>query len=112
MKELKFDITLDAGADYTLDVSYTDDDDEPVDMSGWIVEAEIRESSASYDALPFQTSADETGFHLSLCAEHTAGLGYTRGIWDMFSTSPNRETRTKLLDGRVTILPDTARRWR
>jgi len=113
MKEdLRFDITIEAGSDYPLDISYTDDDDNPVDLTGWIVDGTIREATGDYDGYPFKTWADANGFHLFISKEHTRGITFTRGIWDMFITTPDRRTRTKLLHGRVTVVPNTARRWR
>lgn len=112
MKDIIFDITIEAGSDYPLDISYTDDDDNPVDLTGWTIDACIREETGNRDCIPFRTWADSAGLHLFMSRERTAGFSYSRGIWDMFIMDPLLKTRTKLMHGRVDIKPDTARRWR
>ena len=112
MDELRFDIEIEAGSEYPLDVIYSDDDDIPVNMTGWTIEAEIKETSEDPEGYPFATWADANGYHLYLSGDRTAELTFPRGYWDMFITDPERRTRTKLLSGTVKILGDSTRNLR
>ena len=110
MKEdLKFDITIEQGSDFPLDLIYADDNETPVNVSGWIVESVIRESERDYYSVPFICSADNKGFHLSMSAARTNQLTFSNGVYDVFITDPQRQYRTRLISGKVTVIPNPAR---
>ena len=113
MKEdLKFDITIEQGSNYPLDITYSDDDDNPVSVAGWTVESVIREATHDPYCVPFICSADRYGFHLRMSAERTMQLTFASGVYDIFVMDPERQTRTKLLSGKVTVIPDVTRNMR
>ena len=112
MEELKFDITIEQGAEFPLDLIYADDNENPVDVSGWIVESVIRESAGEERAIPFMCAADSSGFHLLMSSARTMQLTFDRGEYDVFITDPDHKTRTKLVSGRVTVVQNTVRNVR
>lgn len=106
---IRFDITIDCGADYETDFQFTEDDENTlIDMTGWSVEAQLREFPESRDCLDFTCSADTDGFHISMSGTDTAQIGYTLGFYDVFITDPYGN-RTKLVKGRAFITPRTTR---
>lgn len=110
MKEtLRHDLVINKGENYTVDFSYQEDDGTPVDVSGWTAEAQIREFPEAKDYQGFVCSADNTGFHLSLSAENTERLSFSRGFYDVFITDPYGLSRVKLVQGRVSVIRDTTR---
>lgn len=102
------DLTVRAGSEYVVDIDYTDDDEVSIDMTGWTVESQIREFVESIHAISFETSADETGIHMSLDKETTKQLRFARGVYDVFITD-TMGTRTKLMEGHVDVIGGVTR---
>lgn len=110
MKETpRHDIGIQPGSDYLIDFSYQEDDGTPVDVSAWTAESQIREYPEARDFLGFVCESDSTGFHLSLSAEDTKKLTFSRGVYDIFITDPDNTNRVKLVQGRVFVMRDTTR---
>lgn len=108
-EELIYNLTIKQGEDYSVDFSYTEDDETPVDMTGWGIEAVIRDFPEANDFIPFTCTADETGFHLKMSRDLTNELTYSRGYYDLFITDPDNDNRVPLVSGRVSIIPRTSR---
>ena len=105
---LVYDITIKAGADYSIDFDYTDDDEVSVDVSGWTVESQIREFPEAITYIGFTGTADENGFHLAMDDQTTSRLHFARGVYDVFITDGNG-IRAKLIEGHVTVIPEVTR---
>ena len=105
---LKYDLTIKAGSDYQVDFIYTDDDEVPVDVSGWTVESQIREYTEALNAIAFEGTADENGYHLFMDAETTAALRFKTGVYDVFITDGSG-TRSPLIEGHVNIIGGVTR---
>lgn len=107
--QITHDLTIKVGEDYAVDMVYAEDDETPVSVSGWTVEAQVRQYEQDYDYVPFTCTADATGFHLTMAKEVTRKLTYTRGTYDVFVTDPDNTARSKLVEGRVYIIPEVTR---
>ena len=105
---IKFDISINTATDYTIDFSPTEDDETPIDMTGWTAEAQLRQYPEAIDYLDFVCTADENGFHMSMDHDTTALITYSRGHYDLFITDPDNR-REKLAMGRAYIYPRTTR---
>lgn len=103
-----YDITIKAGRDYAIDFDYTDDDEVSVDVTGWTVEAQIREYPEAINAIPFVGTADENGYHLTMSAAVTSKLRFERGVYDVFITDGSG-TKSPLIEGHVTVIPEVTR---
>lgn len=101
--DLIYNITIFAGTDYVCDMSYTNDAEEPVDLTGWTVEATLREFPEATDGIDFLTTADAEGVHLALTASQTRDIGFSLGVYDIFVVSPDHNLRVKLIRGRAEI---------
>lgn len=101
--DLKYDLTINAGADYSIDFIYTDDDEVPVDVTGWTVEAQLRPFTEDSTHIDFVCTADTDGFHLALASGTTSEITYTSGVYDVFVTDPDDDYRTKLISGSANI---------
>ena len=98
-----FDMTIYAGADYHLDVVYSEDDIHPVDMSGWSVEATLRKFAEHNRGTEFRCSADANGIHLHMTADQTAAQDFIYGVYDVFVTDPDNNLRVKFIEGRAYV---------
>ena len=104
-----YDITIKAGADYTIDFTYAEDDETPIDLTGWTAEAQLRETDTAPDAVDFSCSVDSAGVHLELDHDETAALRYAVGCYDVFITDPGGTSRTPLIRGQALIVPGVTR---
>lgn len=121
-----YSITIKAGVDYAVDFIYAQDNNEPVDMTGWGVAAELREFDEMYTtdvpktisgrkdahvtgAIPFECSADETGIHLKMDQAVTSTIHWRQGFYDVFITNPDGTIRQPLVSGRAYIIPRTSK---
>lgn len=102
------ELTIHNGADYQVDLIYAEDDETPVDLTGWEAEAQLRSFPQDYIAYDFICSADQSGIHLSMDHEQTAAIPFAAGYWDCFITSPDG-IRDKLCRGEVTVIKDVTR---
>ena len=105
---LIYDITIHAGTDYAIDFDYTDDDEVSVDVSGWSVEAQIREFTESLNAIAFDCTTDASGYHLTMDSEKTAKIMFSRGVYDVFITDLSG-IRSKLIQGHAAIIHGATR---
>ncbi len=105
----KFDLTIMQGQDYSIDLIYTEDDETPVDMTGWKIWSHIRQYPEASDYFPFTCSADGTGFHLSMPASTTGNITFSKGVYDVFIADPDNENHTPLIYGQVTVKPGGTR---
>lgn len=103
--DIIYNITIYKGRNYSLHCKYVDDDDTPVDMSGWLVESTIREFAECNDGVDFYCVSDAEGVHIYLSAVQTEGLGFRSGEYDIFVTDPDNNLRVKLVRGRVNVMP-------
>ena len=109
MNDIIYNITIYQGASYMLDLAYEEDDSTPIDMSGWLVEATVREFAECTDGTDFLCIADASGVHIVLTPAQTKALGYQSGEYDIFITDPDNNVRVKMVSGRANIVPDGAR---
>ncbi len=108
-KDLIYDLTIKQGEDYSIDFIYAEDDNTPVDLTGWTIESVIREYPEAYDRIDFFCTSDSEGIHLYLGHDSTNLLTYSKGYYDVFITDPDNERRTPFITGRVSIIPRVAR---
>ena len=110
--DLNFDITIEQGSDYPLDVTYTDNNGSPTDFTGWVVRSEIRQDVSDPHGIPFICSADDEGIHLRLSSARSMQLAFSSGVYDVFITDPEGQTRTRLISGKVQVIPNVSRNVR
>jgi hypothetical protein len=104
-----YNITICQGEDYQLDINIEDEEDGPVSMSGWLVEATMREYAESEKGIDFYTISNGSGIHLYLSHKQTADIGYNHGRYDVFVTTPDGADRVKLISGQAEIIQQSTR---
>lgn len=88
---------------------------DPIDISGWVFEAEYRSSADSNDVLAadgFEITDGPGGIvRRTLTAREAAKLSKTKTsvVWDLQVTKPNGVVQTLLFNSRVTITNDVSR---
>lgn len=108
--EKYFDINIDTGGDFTFSFTVYGEGSTPVDLTGAIVSATLREYPEGNDPTDFTCIHNDTGgqITISLAHEVTAHLGYTYGWYDIKVTFPD-QTEEEVLHGKAFIASNVTR---
>lgn len=115
-------LSIDQGATYTEAHTLTVAVDEPWDLTGSTLRAQIRRTYADVGVLAAfacdLTDAAAGAYSLTLTAEQTSALPTTRKrdgthptlwVWDLELVHPDGETVERLLEGTVQVNPEVTR---
>jgi hypothetical protein len=109
----KANISIDQGTSFSAQIDLTNENDDPVDLSGDTVGADIRRWYSSADVAASFTA--NTGSNtaagiltLSLTANQTSNLEYGRYVYDV-RVADSSNTITRIVEGIVTVTPSVTR---
>lgn len=109
----KANITIDQGTTFSTNFDLTDENDDPIDLSAYTAEAQIRRWYTSVNAAA--TFTTNTGANaaagtltISLTAAQTANLEYGRYVYDV-KVADASNTITRVIEGIVTVTPRVSR---
>jgi hypothetical protein len=110
------DITIYQGADWTLPLTWLDDDGDPYDLSGWDFRVQIRDTQNDVLLAELSTGngkivVGSTSPNITLALPHaeTAAYSWVWGIWELEPTEPGGGIRPPLLKGRAVVEQEIAR---
>lgn len=108
--EKYFDINIDTGGDFTFSFTVYGEGSTPVDLTGAIVSATLREYPEGNDPTDFTCIHNDTGgqITISLAHEVTAHIGYTYGWYDVKVMFPD-QTKEEVLHGKAFIASNVTR---
>ena len=108
---IKANLIIDQGASYTTSVNVTDDNDNPVDLTGYTGAAQMRKHYSSITPYAFTVSINsaEGTVALSMNAATTNTIPYGRYVYDCELTETSTGTKSRLIEGIVTISPQVTR---
>ena len=109
----KANITIDQGTTFTTQVDLTDENDDPIDLTAYTANAQIRRWYTATSAAAVFTANTGTNtaagiLTLSLTAAQTANLEYGRYVYDVNVTDASN-TVTRILEGIVMVTPRVTR---
>lgn len=107
----KRNLAIEQGTYFEMVVEITDEDDVPIDYSGYDIIGQFRKGIESVNSISFNTSIDINNITISLQAEATVDIDPGKYIYDILvkdSSDPNLVE--KIIEGIVTINP-TATKW-
>lgn len=101
---------IDQGCDYSVTVDVTDATGEPMDLTGYTAEAQIRRTYSSLTTTAtFTTSVATNGtVTISLTNTQTTAIESGRYVYDLNITDTNDNT-TRVIEGQVIITPGVTR---
>ncbi len=114
----RLDLVMEQGATFERNLYYKDTDGNPIDISGWTAEMQIREYKNSSTALLTLTSsagniimAGPTGhLEIHIPANDMEALDFTWGYYDLeLSPNGNATAAFRLLEGRVKLTKEVTR---
>lgn len=103
-------LEINQGADYSRTASILDVSNEPTNLIGYTVSAQIRKNPSSVAFIPFVcvvTNAFLGKISISLTHVQTTNIPEGKYVYDIFITSATK--RYKVSDGLVTIIPQITR---
>jgi len=109
----KYDITMQAGEDYSLQLQLKDGNGNGMNLTGYSFKAQFRQDAAPTGAVFATYSAIFTnmtggGLNLRLSKAQTAANSGKVGQWDLRQTDPSAHV-TYILRGKVTVQPTATR---
>lgn len=101
-------IVIDQGSTFTSTISLNDQNDNPLNVTGMIANAEMRKTYYSVNAVSFSTNLSNGFLTLSLSAAQTASIEDGKYVYDVILTD-NSGNVTRLIEGLVTVNPSVTR---
>ena len=108
-------LTIDQGTTYSLSITVSDANANPLDLTGYILRAQMRKSygASSYTSFTVTAAADPTTGELtiSLTDTQTSALKAGRYVYDIEIVSPVADGSevTRVLEGIITVTPEVTR---
>lgn len=107
---IKANITIDQGTSFIGRVDVTDENLDPIDLTGCVANGQIRKWYSSLNAAAVfttNTTADPINGYigLSLTPDQTAGLEAGRYVYDVKVTNPTNNIIIRVIEGIATVTP-------
>jgi hypothetical protein len=111
----EYDITIEQGSGFSLPLTYEAPEGSLVDFTGSTARLHVRSKYSSTDALIELTTenggielTEDGEITLSMSAEDTAALSFSRGVYDLEIVPPAGEPY-KIIKGNVFFAPEVTR---
>ena len=106
----KANIIIDQGTTFSTVINLTDDNGDPVDLTGYTGDSEMRKHYTSSNSQSFTVSLGGTSgtVTLSLTSAQTANLTPGRYVYDVEVTSGSNVV-SRIVEGIVTVTPEVTR---
>lgn len=107
----KVDLIIDQGTDYKTFLNLTDDNGDPLNLTGFGVSAQMRKHYTSTNSVTFTASINvsSASIILSLSEPETANLNSGRFVYDVELTNTSDNTVSRVVEGIVTVTPQVTR---
>ena len=106
----KANIIIDQGTTFSTIINLTDDNGDPIDLTGYTGDSEMRKHYTSSNSQSFSVNLGGTSgtVTLSLTASQTANLTPGRYVYDVEVTSGSNVV-SRIVEGIVTVTPEVTR---
>lgn len=107
---IKANIIIDQGASFLTSIDLTDDNDDPINLTGYTGAAQIRKHYTSSNSTSFSVALGGVNgtVDLSLTPTQTSNLAAGRYLYDVELTSGSG-TVSRIVEGIVTVAPQVTR---
>jgi len=106
----KANLIIDQGSTFSTDLTLTDENGDPLSLSGYTANSQIRRwYTSSNTTAVFTTSINTTSstISLTLTANQTSNLTFGRYVYDVEITSGSEVSR--IVEGIITVTPQVTR---
>lgn len=105
----KVNIVLDQGTTFSTTYTFTGDNNDPIDFTGYTAAAQMRKSYASNSSFAFTVGLSNSGVvALTMNAATSSSITAGRYVYDLQVTDLNGVT-SRLVEGIVTVTPQVTR---
>ena len=106
-----YGLEIEAGATFSLEFEYKNDDGTLFDFTGWTAKAQIRQVPSSASAVEVTTAINTSTsvITISLTAIQTASLTLPNYVWAMELTQTSTSKVVRLVEGAVRVSPEIVR---
>lgn len=106
----KANLVIDQGTTYSTDINLTDENGDPLNLSGYSANSQIRKHYTSSNSIVFSTTINATSgvITLSLNANQTANIVSGRYVYDIELTDASNSI-SRIVEGIVTVTPQVTR---
>lgn len=104
----KINLVIDQGATFNTQIDLTNDAGDPLNVTGYTANGQIRKHYDSNTAVILTTNLANGSLSLSLSANQTANMSYGRYVYDVKIINDSN-TVTRLIEGLVTVTPGVTR---
>jgi hypothetical protein len=107
---IKANLIIDQGTTYSTTIDIIDDNDMPIDLTGYTGSAQLRKHYSSSNSTSFAVSVDASSgiLALSLTAAQTGALAAGRYVYDVELTNASNVV-SRIVEGIVTVTPQVTR---
>lgn len=116
MAAAKYDIVIEKGTDYSLELTWKDSEGSPIDLTGYTARMQVRPSVMSPEVLLEATTENGNmtlggtsgGITIAFSNVETTPVDKNSGVYDLEIVSPTGSVK-RLLEGGVTLKPEVTR---
>jgi hypothetical protein len=101
----KANINIDQGTDFTTEIDLSDESGNPLDLTAFTAESQIRRWYSSSNAINFDVSLSNGKVFLSMNSSITSTLTQQRYVYDVLLTLTSNNYVTRIVEGIVTVNP-------
>lgn len=107
----KANLVIDQGTTYSATLNLTDENGDPLNLSGFTANSQIRKWYTSSNSVAFTTSVNVSSgeITLSLTANQTSNLSSGRYVYDVEITETSTNAISRIVEGIVTVTPEVTR---
>jgi nitrogen fixation protein FixH len=107
-------LTIEQGSTWSASLTFTDGNNQPIDLTPYIFKAQIRPAYSSTTVTATFTCTVTDAIHgvmtLSLTSDQTAALPAPfTGQWDLWMSTASPATALRVMAGNVTVVPRVTR---
>lgn len=105
----KANIIVDQATTFSTQLVITDDNDLPIDLTGYTIHSQLKKwyTSSTYVEFDIEVPRPQNGIvNLNLTANTTANLEYGRYVYDIIAVKNNDGTITRIIEGILTVTPE------
>jgi hypothetical protein len=106
----KANLVIDQGTTYSTDINLTDENGDPLNLSGYSANSQIRKHYTSSNSVVFSTTINATAgvITLALSANQTSNIVSGRYVYDIELTDASNSV-SRIVEGIVTVTPQVTR---
>jgi len=102
---IKSHLVLEQGATFSVNFNLTDDNGNPLDLTGYNVISQMKRWYTSSNSTSFTTSSSSGVVSIGLDANTTSSILAGRYVYDVYLQETATSTMSRIVEGTITVTP-------